>query len=606
MQPTEIAHFKNRLRQVVARQADRILQSRFASVTDTAQARTPANRPPAADIERIKQIAIELRGAVHESDAPLPSVELGQHALPGLPSIAIPHHFDLAYPALPAYPSYEDFFDESDEQFLRKLFAHLLHRGLDEVGAEHLLTQLRSGTSQLEVLLHIWNSNERKQLGTQLAHLSRAKRLQFLSTLPGIGAHVKQKLKKSISNQKRIHFSATTLQQYEDEGFVRSVYRVILRREPDTHGMRFYMNQLRAGASKLRIIRDMHASREGTEMATVLNDISYSSFVEKLNEIPVIRWLALPLTVNYHVHHLAKLSTLANSTLIANANARAAASDSAFQFVLIAMAERDRIANLQNSIVRDVVSTLKNAIDSTSRTMAESIKRAPWAAYDDRLRKLEEKKDPTFDHDGLLGEIEKLAKSSESIHRNLFDAIEDNRQTNSATARELHANLDSLRQGWPNSVRTEGELSNNPAIPTAQTLTASLSVQSSAEPEGTVASILKFISENNEIRDSELQMLQQSVDLLRTNIEQFSKERRRAVEQPHWLIQGEQLRALDERLCKLEQRSREMRLSTGSDQSSEINQQLNLFKQTLENTLNQITASLASPQSHTAISKKSK
>ncbi|MGU7771052.1 DUF4214 domain-containing protein [Burkholderia sp. MR1-5-21] len=616
MQPTEIAHFKNRLREVVARQADRILQSKLETAFDPARAhaRGPASITP--DFERIKQIAIELRGAVHASNGTRHHATLEQHPLSPLPSVSIPARFDLAYPALPTYPSFVDFFNENDEHFLRKLFAHLMHRELDDAGRDHLLEQLQSGASQLEILLHIWASSERKQLGTQLAGIRRAKRLLFLSNLPVIGPRIKSKLKQSISGNKQIHFSATTLQQYEDEGFVRSVYRVILKREPDTHGLRYYLNQLRSGGSKVKVIQDLRVSREGREAATVLHDIAYPNLIEKLEAIPLIRWIALPFIVHYRTHHIGKLTKLANGTLIANANARAAAADSAFQRTLLAIGERDRAANLQACSTRDAIIALQENIDSTSRMIAESAKRSPWIAYDERIRKLEGKTRPDTDHHALLAKLEDVATRSDDIHRVVFVAIEDDRKTNQAFALELKGEIERLRQdlfdiaqfvpvepneSTPTAYHTSGTKSLGEfARPDKHNLPGVNSCSASAMPDGTLAALLNFISENNGVRDSEIQMLRQSVDMLRSNVDHIVKERKRSAEQPQWIVYDERLRALDEQIKRIEQRIRRTNNangsngSTASDQLLDITRQLDSFKRSLDDALTKIASTVDS------------
>lgn len=463
MQPTEIAHFKNRIRQVVAKQANRILHSKLEKAVDPTQVHTGGPDSIAPDIERIKQIAIELRGAVHASGGTHHHATLEPHPLPPLPSVSIPARFDLAYPALPTYPSFVDFFDEKHERFLHRLFTHLLHREPDEAGLEHLLEQLQSGDSQLEVLLHIWASQERKLLGTQLAGIRRAKRLLFLSNLPLIGRRFKSKLGPSTSGKKSIQFSATTLQQYEDEGFVRSAYRVILRREPDTQGLRHYLNQIRSGISKVKIIRNLRASLEGQEAATVLHDITYASMVETLEAIPVIRWIAFPFIVHYRTYRVAKLAKLANSTLIANTNARAAAADSAFQRILIAIGERDQISNIQACITRDAITSLQGSIDATSKMIAESAKRSPWIAYDERIRKLEKKTQSDHDHLTRLVKLEDGATRSDDIYRVVFSAIEDSRKTSQAFALELKNEVDLLRQDILDTARVVSAVPDTPS-----------------------------------------------------------------------------------------------------------------------------------------------
>ncbi|AXF19743.1 hypothetical protein CUJ89_03910 [Burkholderia pyrrocinia] len=611
MQPTEIAHFKNRIRQVVAKQADRILHAKLEKAVSPTHVHAGGPASIAPDIERIKQIAIELRGAVHASGGAHHHATLEPHPLSPLPSVSIPARFDLAYPALPTFPSFVDFFDESDERFLHRLFTHLLHREPDEAGLEHLLEQLQSGDSQLEVLLHIWASRERKLLGTQLAGIRRAKRLLFLSNLPVIGPRIKSKLGRSISGKKPIQFSATTLQQYEDEGFVRSAYRVILKREPDTQGLRDYLNQLRSGISKVKIIQDMRASREGHEAATVLHDIAYPSMVETLEVIPVIRWIAFPFIVHYRTYRVAKLAKLANSALIAHANARATAADSAFQRILIAIGERDQVSNIQACITRDAITSLQGSIDATSRMIAESAKRSPWIAYDERIRKLEKKIQPDHDLHARLAKLEDVASRSDDIHRVVFSTLEDSRKTSKAFALELKSEIDLLRQDVFDTTRVvSAAVDETPS--TAHGTSGATSRMQSARPdrlglpEGdfdstsathdrTLATLLDFIAENNGVRDSEIEMLQQSVDVLRSNVDHIVKERKRSAEQPQWIVYDERLRALENKIGRIEQRVhrtnhfRESSNSTEQAQLLAIARQLDSFKQSLDDTLTKIS-----------------
>jgi len=614
MQPTEIAHFKNRIRQVVAKQANRVLQSKLEKAVDPTQVHTGGPDSIAPDIERIKQIAIELRGAVHASGGTHHHATLEPHPLPPLPSVSIPARFDLAYPALPTYPSFVDFFDESHERFLHRLFTHLLHREPDEAGLEHLLEQLRSGDSQLEVLLHIWASQERKLLGTQLAGIRHAKRRLFLSNLPVIGRRFKSKLGPSASGKKPIQFSATTLQQYEDEGFVRSAYRIILRREPDTQGLRDYLNQIRSGISKVKIIQNLRASREGREAATILHDFAYASVVETLEAIPVIRWIAFPFIVHYRTYRVAKLAKLANSTFIANTNARAAAADSAFQRILIAIGERDQISNIQACIARDAITSLQGSIDATSKLIAESAKRSPWIAYDERIRKLEKKVQSDHDHLARLVQLEDSAKRSDDIHRVVFSAIDDSRKTSQAFALELKREIDLLRQDIFDTARVVSAVADTPQPSAHGTSGAASSVQStrtekpslsegdvssaSATHDRSLTTLLDFIAENNGVRDSEIEMLQQAVDVLRSNVDHIVKERKRSAEQPQWIMYDERLRALENRISRIEQsvhRTNNFRESSGSTDQAQllvIARQLDSFKQALDDTLTKISATV--------------
>src|SRR5438552_15681190 len=77
----------------------------------------------------------------------------------------------------------------------------------------------------------------------------------------------------------------------EDAAFVRTAYKVILRREPDPGGFSHYLRRLRSGADKLEILRDLRMSPEGESKGSDLPGLSQS--------LKGLWWGRVPIVASY-------------------------------------------------------------------------------------------------------------------------------------------------------------------------------------------------------------------------------------------------------------------------------------------------------------------
>jgi len=90
--------------------------------------------------------------------------------------------------------------------------------------------------------------------------------------------------------EKSVHIE--TLCAKDDEAFVRGLYEVVLRREPDPEGFAHYLRLVRSGAKKRTVVRDMRYSKEGQAITVPLIGLGGISFVSKFGRcvIDLIRF----------------------------------------------------------------------------------------------------------------------------------------------------------------------------------------------------------------------------------------------------------------------------------------------------------------------------
>ena len=102
-----------------------------------------------------------------------------------------------------------------------------------------------------------------------------------------------------------------SLLQYEDGDFVDQAYRALLRREPDIDGRQFYIDRIRSGISKLKILTEMSSSPEARSRPPTVKGLRKAIRVQRLSTIPI---LGIPFRSALHRQEhqatLAKLRTL--------------------------------------------------------------------------------------------------------------------------------------------------------------------------------------------------------------------------------------------------------------------------------------------------------
>ena len=93
-----------------------------------------------------------------------------------------------------------------------------------------------------------------------------------------------------------------------DRSFVRAAYRAILRRDPDATGEAYFLEQVRAGESKVKVLNQIIRSEEARNTTTTINGLRAHLWVTRLCEAPIIgRFVSAALfllSVNAHLRDL--------------------------------------------------------------------------------------------------------------------------------------------------------------------------------------------------------------------------------------------------------------------------------------------------------------
>jgi len=105
--------------------------------------------------------------------------------------------------------------------------------------------------------------------------------VEQLTRLPGFS-------NAGASNGNSVAVSLDDLLARDDEQFVDCAYRTLLGRAPDPEGRAYYLERLRAGGSKIRIVSQIHLCPEGAARATRLPGLELAMRQERRLRIPLI------------------------------------------------------------------------------------------------------------------------------------------------------------------------------------------------------------------------------------------------------------------------------------------------------------------------------
>jgi Domain of unknown function (DUF4214) len=142
-----------------------------------------------------------------------------------------------------------------DELFIQGAYRALLGREPDPEGLGNYMEQLLGGTPKIDLLAALALSWEGRTRAGALgdAVLKACERIRSM-TAPAAA-------------------SLDQLLGYYDERFVRCAYLTILGRDADREGLRHYVEELRAGFSKMSILSSLRASRESRARAAGLGEL---------------------------------------------------------------------------------------------------------------------------------------------------------------------------------------------------------------------------------------------------------------------------------------------------------------------------------------------
>ena len=98
-----------------------------------------------------------------------------------------------------------------------------------------------------------------------------------------------------------------------DRAFVTAAFRAILRRDPDVQGEAYYLERVRKGVSKHRILAQIKKSPEAFKYETSINGLKAANLLEDICSVPVLGNLLLAIVFLWNINdHLKDLRALEN------------------------------------------------------------------------------------------------------------------------------------------------------------------------------------------------------------------------------------------------------------------------------------------------------
>jgi hypothetical protein len=173
--------------------------------------------------------------------------------------------------------------------FLGQAYMLLLGRSIDPDGLQSYSQHLQAGTSKLTILADIHASAEGRAYSPNIP--------DFLSLV------AQAPVSCSVSESRWLRADSggggpvglvlhiDDLLAREDVAFIEMAFLTLLGRPPDPQGGVSYLQLLRAGATKMRIVRGLCRSREGSGRKCSLPGLSAAIFRHWLANNPLTGWL---------------------------------------------------------------------------------------------------------------------------------------------------------------------------------------------------------------------------------------------------------------------------------------------------------------------------
>ncbi len=148
---------------------------------------------------------------------------------------------------------------EEGDEFIEAAYMALLGRRPDAVGGPSYLRALRGGTPKLAILYELYSSDESRRLGIEVPGLAAALARE------GIGEDA------GAARAAAAIQSAEQLLVIEDpDTFLKTAYRVLLKRPADLAGVASYKERMRDGTSRTRILHELFSSDERARLGSQL------------------------------------------------------------------------------------------------------------------------------------------------------------------------------------------------------------------------------------------------------------------------------------------------------------------------------------------------
>src|ERR1700730_9064057 len=137
------------------------------------------------------------------------------------------------------------------------------------------------------------NSTPAKPLSTDMTSASLNTQLGSLPKAPRL------ELQPVFEPNTDDEYHLNDLLKFHDADFLNAAYRAILKREPDSFGYKYYLEQLRAGhLDKVDVLAILRFSTEGELQKVRLKGLALPTFLRRLSHLPIIGypiWLSIDL-----------------------------------------------------------------------------------------------------------------------------------------------------------------------------------------------------------------------------------------------------------------------------------------------------------------------
>jgi glycosyltransferase involved in cell wall biosynthesis len=171
--------------------------------------------------------------------------------------------------------------------FLESAYLAILRRRPDAEGSRFFLKELESGVSKLVVLRRLIESDEARVRLIEHAELSAEiqRRMPKWLVLRG-------RISRAVRRKKIQSDLLTNVLARNGQDFLRAAYRALLRREPDESGLKFYLDELLAGHSKIDVLGRIYNSAERRKLGTDIPGLPSRLRRQRVARMPMIGEIA--------------------------------------------------------------------------------------------------------------------------------------------------------------------------------------------------------------------------------------------------------------------------------------------------------------------------
>ena len=167
------------------------------------------------------------------------------------------------------------------DKFIEIAYWVLLKRAPDAEGIANCRNRLRDGASKTQILHELFSSPECREIGVELPGLRDTFAREGLNV-------VDAKVSLSPEHLPQAAKSLTELLGYQGGRFVECAYLTLFKRPSDRREFQDRLEQLLAGTSKIQILSEMAASKEGIASGVQLPGLSAAIIRYNLSRTPIL------------------------------------------------------------------------------------------------------------------------------------------------------------------------------------------------------------------------------------------------------------------------------------------------------------------------------